>query len=354
MKPHDFYEILPDGRYRFRVDHHKINDFNTCDRYFNYRHMADANGQVWGGKTLNMKIALGSWWSRVMEMFYHEMTYGTLPSEHVMYRFASDAWAELDMERYKTQDQKSLEIYEKFGGPDGGRLMALEYYNAFGAAHFTQWQVIGAELGFGWQDELPLGEDDKVVVYYGGKPDLILLDKSQNMIMPLDFKTKDNVPGNVNVMFKPHPQTAGYIFAVGKLLTQLKGQVLEHVTPATSVPPILDIKAPTKCVIMMCARFRPTEKPRDGIRKPRFIPVYPNYTADEIEEWRQSVMEKCRRLRDSIERSVWTPRESACHLFYNGCQFRRVCSMPQNVREASLRSDFVKIDPWKPYDVEED
>jgi hypothetical protein len=349
MMPTQFYEILPDGRFKFRIDHHTINDHNTCDRYFKFRHMTDDAGLVWGSKTLNIKIALGSWWSSVMEYLYHGMAYGELPSEHHVYKYASDAWAEHDMERYKTQDQKSLEVYEKFGGPDGARLMALEYYQAFAQAHYTQWQIIGTELGFGWKDELPLGEDDRVVVYYGGKPDLVILDKSQNMIMPLDFKTKDSVPGNVSVMFKPHPQTAGYIFAVSKLIEQLKAM---YQTDGNRVIP--DVRQPTKCVIMMCARFRPTEKPRDGVRKPRFCPVYPNYTADEIEEWRLSVMEKCRRLRDSIERSVWTPRESACHLFYNGCMFRRVCSVPANVRETTLRSDFVKIDPWKPYDVEED
>lgn len=346
MKAEQFYEVLPDGRYRFRVDHHTINDFNTCDRYFNYRHMVDANGQVWGGKHLNMKIALGSWWSDVMEMFYNEMTHGVMPTEHHMYKFATDAWIEQDMERFKTQDVKSLEVYDKFGGPDGGRLMALEYYKAFGVQHFKSWQVLGAELGFGWRDEVPLGEDDKVVVYYGGKPDLIIYDRSQNMVMPLDFKTKDSIPGNANVIWKPHPQTAGYIFAV----SQLMKQTLLPKSEFQPAPP----QIPTKCIIMMAARNRPTEKPRDGIRKPRFVPVYPNYSADEIEEWRVSVMEKCRRLRDAIERSVWTPRESACHLFYNGCMFRRVCSQPRNIREAILRSDFIKIDPWKPYDVEED
>ena len=346
-----FHEVLPDGRYRFRVDHHTINDYNTCDRYFKYRHMGDAAGQVWGGKTLNIKIALGSWWSATMEMFYHEMTYGALPTEHHMYKFATDAWGELDMQRYAKQDEKSREVFDKFGGVDGARLMALEYYQAFAKAHFSQWTVIGAELGFGWKDELLLGEDDHVVVYYGGKPDLVIWDRAQNMVLPLDHKTKDTVPGNVSVMFKPHPQTAGYIFAVGKLLEQAK---LAKTSDAAVDALVGGPKAPTKCVIMMAARFRPTEKPRDGVRKPRFVPVYPNYSADEIEEWRQSVMEKCRRLRDSIERNVWTPRESACHLFYNGCMFRRVCSAPANTRDAILKSDFVKIDPWKPYDIEED
>ena len=340
MDNKQFYKLLPDGRYKFRVDHHLINDFNTCDRYFNFRHMPDANSLVWGSKQTNLKIAIGSWWSHVMESLYHEMTFNVLPTEHHVFKFASDAWQELNMEQYANVDK---EYFDKFGGVDGARAMALEYYTAFASQHFSQWQVIGPELGFGWKDELKLGEDDKVVVYYGGKPDLVVLDKSQNMIMPLDFKTKDAVPGNASVLYKPHPQTAGYIFAVSNLLDSIlhgDGEIMP--------------KPPTKCVIILCARIRPTDKPRDGIRKPRFLPIYPNYSYDEIEEWRLSVMEKCRRLRDSIERNVWPPRESACHLFYHGCAFRRVCSLPQNVRQQALSADFVKLEPWSPYSPEED
>jgi hypothetical protein len=147
-------------------------------------------------------------------------------------------------------------------------------------------------------------------------------------------------------MYKPHPQTAGYIYAVNKMLDMMYGH---NLTDAATRP-----LSPTKCIIMICARFRPTDKPRSGVRSPRFLPVYPQYSADEIEEWRQSVMEKCRRLRDSIERGVWTPRESACHLYYNGCVFRRVCSQPANIRQALLKSDFVKVEPWSPYNTEED
>lgn len=343
IQPHQFYEVLPDGRYAFRVDHHLINNYNTCDRYFKYRHMpadpATSGDQVWGGKTLNIKIALGSWWSTTMELFYREMALGVLPDDHMVYKFATEAWGTHDMERYKVSDP---ETFQKFGGLDGARLMALEYHNAFAKHHFVNWKIVGAELGFGWNSELKIGEDDHVVVYYGGKPDLVVVDLSQNMVMPLDFKTKDNIAGNLNVSFKPHPQTAGYIFAVREMLRSL----IKTDDPNDNRP---TVKEPTKCIIMVCARFRPTDKPRDGIKKPRFLPVYPQYTEAEIEEWRCSVIEKCRRLRDSIERNVWTPRESACHLFYHGCMFRRVCSSPPASRDMVLKSDFVKIDPWLPY-----
>lgn len=352
MEHKQFYEILPDGRYRFRVDHHTINDFNTCERYFNFRHVPDSSGLVWGSRARSFKIEVGSWWSDVMESFYHEMSFGTLPSDHHMLKFASEHWKNLKMEEYATLDP---EKFEAFGGLPGAQLMASEYYEAFAKAHYNQWTIVGAELGFGWKDEVPLGEDDKVVVYYGGKPDLVIVDKAQNMIMPLDFKTKDRVPGNASVMWKPHPQTAGYIYAVTKMLQQVQNGQVMPIKPEGGILIESNLpKAPTKCVIMVCARLRPSDKPRSGIRQPRFMPVYPNYAADEIEEWRLSVIEKCRRLRDSIERGIWTPRESACHLFYHGCAFRRVCSTPANARNFILAADFAKVEPWQPYEVDED
>jgi hypothetical protein len=343
MQPHEFYERLPDGRFKFRVDHHTINDYNTCDRYFKYRHLpADPSGQVWGTKTLNIKIALGAWWSSTMELYYNEMSpqHGpkSFPAETSVSQFAIDAWKLHDMERYRN-DPVAKDVYDKFGGPDGACLMALEYHKAFGKSHYTNWTVLGPELGFGWQDEVLLGEDDRVVVYYGGKPDLTIYDKSQNMVMPLDFKTKDSIPYNAHVMYKPHSQTAGYIFGIGKIKNNIQSYNLGDTLP------------PTKCIIFVCARFRPTDKPRAGsLIKPRFVPIYPHYTQDEIEEWRLSVIEKCRRLRDSLERDVFPPRESACHL-YAGCVFRRVCSAPANIRETLLRADFVKQDPWIPYSI---
>ena len=354
MKPGEFYEVQPDGRYRFRIDHHLINDANTCDRYFEFRHMPAApaggvaDGRVWSQKHDNIKTRLGSWWSRTMELFYREMAFGKYPPiEHIM-RFAADAWTELEMNALEPQDP---EVFAKFGGLDGAVTMAIEYYDAFAATHFRDWQVVGAELGFGWSDEVFLGEDDRIVVNYGGKPDLVILDRGSNMIMPLDFKTKDNVPGNANVMYKPHPQTAGYIFALRELLRQ-NDKMRPYDKGGKKL--LSGLVEPTKCVILVCARFRPTDKPRSGVRKPRFLPVYPTYTTDEIEEWRVSVMEKCRRLRESIERKYFPPRESACHLYYNGCGFRRVCSTPAGARNIVLAADFIRKEPWIPYSPEEE
>ena len=192
MKNTDFYEVLPDGRYRFRIDHSKLRDANTCDRYFKFRHIPDdpAAGLVWGSKSRNIKMEIGSWWSSTMELFYREMAFGALPSDSHMLKFARDAWAEHKIDAYAVGDPKSkdVETYNKFGGVEGALTMALEYYHAFAHRHFVDWKIVGSELGFGWKDEVFVGEDDKVQVFWGGKPDLVVLDLAQNMVMPLDFK----------------------------------------------------------------------------------------------------------------------------------------------------------------------
>jgi hypothetical protein len=269
------------------------------------------------------------------------MKQGVMPSDINVWRFAKENWDLHEMEKYKN-DPGYLKVYDKFGGEAGARIMAMEYHLAFGAQHFNDWQVLGPEMGFGWNEEVLLGEDDRVVVYYGGKPDLTVLVRSQNMIIPLDFKTKDYVPSDSQLQYKPHPQTAGYIYSIAHLM---------RTASANEVSKFPDTFPPTKCIIFVCARFK-AEKPRNGA-KPRFVPVFVQYSDAELEEWRLSVIEKCRRLRDNLERDYFPPRESQCHVYTGGCPFRRVCSAPPNVRLAILNADFVKMQPWIPY-TEED
>src|SRR5690349_3242237 len=92
-----FAEWLPDGRIKLRVDHHLINGFNTCERYFKFRHV-----DLWRPRGFGKALSIGSWWSRVMELFYREMSFGTLPSIEIMLKFAAEAWKEFEMEKNLT------------------------------------------------------------------------------------------------------------------------------------------------------------------------------------------------------------------------------------------------------------
>lgn len=336
MQSHEFFEVLPDGRYRFRVDHHLLEDFNRCDRLFQFRHMPDPEGLVWATKSLPIKVVLGSWWSAAMENYYNIMRTGRMPTEADVVHIVEMTWTVACLDHYQSSDP---EHYEKFGGLEGARVMAMDYHRTFGEAHFRNWEIIASELGFGLRNEIKLGEDLDVQVYYTGRPDLVVYDRAQEMVMPVDFKTKDFVPYNAQAIVKPLPQLCGYIYATRKLMKSLQKN--------GSGP-----KLPTKCCVLFCARLKPSEKPRDGVKKPRFLPVYAYYSLEELEEWRLNTIDKCHRMKTAIEQGVFPPRESACHL-YSGCQFRRVCSMPANVRQTILLADFVKQQPWQPYEIQE-
>lgn len=356
-----FYNVMSDGRYHFRFDHHLINNFNTCDRYFKFKHIPDTDdGMVWTGRGWSSAIQVGIWWSRVMELFYREMSFGDVPTASAMQKFAADAWTQktcrqcrLDEDEHQPMtadhpfDPISMAVdfpkhdpdyYDKFKGGDGALLMALEYYESFAELDHRNWTIIGAEKGFGLKGEVLIGEDHELKVEYTGRPDLVILENASSKVLPLDHKTKDAIPGNADRLFKPHPQTAGYIFACNRMAQDLG----------------LSTKATDKCFIRLAARLRPTDKPRDGVKKPRFKNIYPVYSESELLEWQHDIMAKARRLRYAIINDEFIPRESACHLFYHGCQFRGVCSSPPETRNLVLKSNFTKIKAWSPYNLEDE
>ena len=136
--------------------------------------------------------------------------------------------------------------------------------------------------------------------------------------------------------YKPHSQTTGYIFALSKIAKDL------------------GIDRPVdRCIVNVAARSRPSDNPRDGKKKPRFARVYVAYSSEELEEWRLGVLDKVTRMRHAIEHGDYIWREASCHLF-RGCEFRRVDSTPPGARDIILTADFIKAEPWAPYEVEEE
>jgi hypothetical protein len=361
MKNGTFYKILDDTRWKFWLDHHTIYSHNYCERFFNFRHNYHLRA-----KGMKPALSIGSWWSSTMEYLYKDIAVGKISRDSFLQQ-AAQAWDAcyfckhpsskhgptiveggethicciedgctctqfLNMESMKTANPKG---YERFKGISGAILMATQYYDFYAEHDARHWKILGAEVGFGLKEEVLLAENDKVIVFYVGKPDLVVFEPQTDTVQPLDHKTVDRVPYNVQRNYKPHPQTAGYIFAVD-LLTRELG---------------ISRKRVDRCVINVAARMPPAEKPKDGKIKPRFVRVYPNYAEEEIEEFRHDVLGKATRLRYSIEHQEWNPKESSCHL-YNGCDYLEICSKPPAIRDLVIKTDFIQIAPWVPYEVD--
>jgi hypothetical protein len=263
------------------------------------------------------------------------MSHGVNILESHVIKFAADAWAELEMEtKFKVQRPKD---YEKFGGFEGAACMAMDYHSKYGEHDHLNWRIIAAEAGFGRDEGVLVGENNEVVVHWMGKPDLFIYENASGKAMPVDHKTLDSIKGDTIRKYKPHSQVTGYIFAGRVLSTQLGFE-----------QSICD-----RAIMNVAARSLPAEKPRDGVKKPRYVRVFPTFTSGEIEEWRNDILEKAFRLKLSLSRSAWPARDSACHL-YNGCDFRPVCAVPLASREIVLKADYIQVQPWEPYQTDDE
>lgn len=335
------YEVLPDGRWAMYLDHNALSGFMKCEAYFQLRNFYSEQTRplppslAVGVQSVKprgraFKRDIGVWWARLMEWYYTAMATGGMKKD-VLITLVEEAWRQEKMDDLKAEFPSS---YEKFGGLMGATQMAAEYYDFSYAFDTVNWKITAIEAGFGRKREVKIGENDKVVVYWLGKPDLLINEGGR--FMPVDHKTKDAIMPNHVYSFKPHPQTAGYIVAA-QVIADSKG---------------MDCTI-DRCLINVAARQSPTENPRNGVRKPRFQRIPVSYSQPELEEWRIQTLAKASRLRYCIENDEWTFNSEACHV-YSGCDYRSIHSAPPATRPIIIQSQFTIGEPWIAYDPGED
>jgi hypothetical protein len=349
------YKIQPDGRWLVKFDNHVISTFSLCEKLYDFKHLMNRSKK--GG--IGFNLAVGIWWSDVMSDLYDDIAKNQAqgknepPPIQNVFISAAKHWFKNKMDQYKTLAPQK---YEKFGGtrifefpdlldgkafpmPLGALEMAQEYYENRACADARHWQIIATETAFGVLDDLIIGEDSKVIVAYQGRPDIVALD-SQGRLMPLDHKTKDYPDlGSLIYEYKPHPQTAGYVYCLNKLVQSLG----------------IENRTVDRCLVIVAGRFKPaTPRNKNAPQKPRFVEVPVQYSQAELNEWRNEVVAKAHRLRDAIERNYFLRNESSCHWQYgSSCEFRPVCSQPPGVRDMILNRDYEILRPWNTGSPEE-
>jgi hypothetical protein len=329
VKPGQVYEVQEDGRWAFFFDHHQISGFSNCEAYFREKHMPNANGKVLQAKGSNhVKTLIGQWWAKYLEWYYTALANKELDKK-LACDFVLESWKETDVDRAKAYYPKS---YEDFAGTLGATTMAAQYFDFSYGYDVNFWKIIGIEAGFGRNREVMVGENKKVIVYYIGKPDLMV--EEQGRIIPIDHKTKDHITSDLQTKFKPHAQTAGYLVA-GQVIADKLGLA----------------KKLDRVIINCAARLEPSDNPRNGQKKPRFLRIPVDYSQEELQHWREQVVQKATRLRYCIENNEWLWNDKSCHV-YSGCEFRPLHSRPEGARLVMVQAHYQEVDPWIPYDTE--
>ena len=319
------YKINEDGRWEMYFDHHMISGFGKCEQYFNYKHIQHLSPKG----IVHLKTLIGQWWAKTMENYYTSLVAKDLTKDLACH-IALEAWDSCQIDQGKALYPST---YEQFGGRAGAVAMIAQYYDFSYPYDSIHWKVVGIESGFGRQKETLVGENNQVIVYYIGKPDLLTWEDGR--LIPVDHKTKDYIQSNIVNNFKPHAQTAGYLVAGQVIADKLNlGVTLDRV------------------IINVAARNEPSDAPRSGKKKPRFLRIPIEYSQSELREWRKQVVLKATRLRHCIEKNEWIFNDSQCHV-YSGCEFRPIDSRPPESREIMKNAHFNVVPAWSPYDLED-
>ncbi len=322
IKPGTLYEILPDGRWAFYFDHHMISIFADCEAAFKLRFIDNVRPRG----DMAFSTACGIWWAKVMEWYYTALSHNDL-TRALAAELAISAWDEVGLDRF-AQDKRA----DTFGGKAAGVSMVLQYFDATSSIDKQNWKIVAIEAGFGLNRETTIGQNDKVVVFYTGRPDLLVFENQR--LVPVDHKTVEAIKKSTHSAYKPHAQTAGYIVAAQVLANRFGWVTVD------------------RCIVNVAARNEPSDNPRDGVKKSRFLRVLEGYSTAELAEWRCQTVAKAMRLRYCIEHDEWLWNDKSCHRYSNGCEYLPIHSRPPEARPLVIQSAFSQGEIWSPYKVE--
>lgn len=333
-------KVGEDGVLEMYLDHHALSMFRMCEASFELQMMANIRS-----KSKSWNLEFGIIFHKMVELFYIQKRDNTFDVNKWL-NTALQLWKDANIDEQFSEHK----MYKTLGGVYGFIAMMGQY-----AEHFSKevdhLRVIGIEIAFGKNKEVPLGEfeivrqgtgssydgllNDPVRCYLTGRIDFLM--DSGNAIGPLDHKTTAFFKGNPTNSYDPQEGMTGYIYATRKIID-------------TKFPELLEGRKVDR-IWMNFAQITPQA---DAMLRFKRTPVFK--TEFQLEEYRLRQLRTFHKIYDMLvlgERPDWNT--SVCNnMFHSECQFRNLHR--QNTQAAMLqvlKSDFIVAEPWDPEAVKD-
>lgn len=205
-------------RYEMILDHHMLATWRMCQVHFELLHMEGRrpkNGYSWS-------LEFGIIMHKVIDDLYKWKEEGTYSVDRIA-SHAISLWDAADMDRFKDHP-----TYKSLGGKLGFIALCHQYVNYY-TSDTERLRIVGTEIGFGSNKEVPLGLS-KMLIESDGEPDYVWIDCFLSgridfladdgvKIGPLDHKTRA-VFGrkDLSSQYNPHDGMTGYIYATRHIL----------------------------------------------------------------------------------------------------------------------------------------
>lgn len=152
-------------------------------------------------------------------------------------------------------------------------------------------------------------EDDKIKIIFHGTCDLGVINPQSGKPVIMDHKTARSVGTDFFNRIKPNHQYTGYIWLAREVLG-------------------LDVRT-------FCVNGLQTAKTVHNVAR-----QFTDRSDEDIAELKMAVIEACKRYKDWSDAGLWPMNSPQPCTMYGGCSFRRVCEVPQALRENILTSLF--------------
>lgn len=321
--------IAEDGVVEIFLDNHMLQTFRACEASFyeSFVNGYGSNHPVWF-------LALGTAVHKMIEIYYIRRKQPNFTMNGWAVDIGYKIWSQLEMDQFK--DKKE---YEKLGGFHGFVGLLIQY-----ATHFNidneRFRVIGTELYFGRNKEVPILEDSTKYsaapfrFYLSGKIDLLIDDG--DVICPMDHKTSKDFRGqNPMISYELQDGMTGYVYAARQLLKRHN----EYSTVQIN-------RKPTNKIWMNFLQIKPEDTVAARFKR---APLFK--TDQQLEDYRQRQIRTVANIFNLIINPEMRPSYNTmmCNNWMHGqCGFHPIHRLGTDVQPTVINGTLQKIEMWNP------
>ena len=315
------------------VDNHLLSTYRACPQHFVYAHIRGIRrkAEAVAGEQRNWFLDFGILLHKMLELYYQTFQHSDFDLQAWAIGRATAEWAEAKMNAHCEHKE-----YKLIGGLPGFVALLMQY------AHFMSPQndrirVLGTEVSFGRNLEVPLMISETLEVYLAGRMDLIIDDGY--FICPRDHKTMGTFRGDPGLRFETDEGPTGYIYALSTVLPQM-------------LPPEEILKRDCTKIQMNLISKTPTANPQDRFK------LYPiRKTQYQLAEYQQRMISTAEALLEDVKRvaldnRVFKNTQVCQNWMHLTCPYFDVCRQQScDSEQATIKNGFVQVKLWNTEEV---
>jgi hypothetical protein len=334
------------GIYELVLDNQMFSTFRSCPSHFIELYV---NGYVPKGEAHRLWfLEFGILFHKMIEIYYNEFRSSSFNIQDWAFARCIKEWNDREMDYFSEHKE-----YKTIGGCMGLAGLLLSYATRYNSEN-ERLRVIGTEISFGHNKEVPLGTlktstyhfnsidlsqsygpSDWLNCHLSGRIDVLVDDGTS--ICPLDHKTMSSFRFDPTLKFEVDEGPTGYVYAVNQILPSFLRNM--------GLPPEL-LKRSCNKIIM---NFISKSIPKEGERFKR-IPIMK--TTEQLEAYRSRMLATAEDIFRALVRyastgAAWRDTSKCNNWFMNDCTYLHLHR--QNSRENELlvlNSFFEKKEIW--------